>query len=86
MLVVKDVEPGHPRALLGYWSDRYITRDRNVSLLSQEDLVELVRACNDAITVRETQLKAFDPPNYALAFRWPKGSLRSSTQPMDARR
>jgi hypothetical protein len=72
VLVVKDVEPGHLRSRLGYWSDRYITGDRNVSLVSRQLLVGLVRACDPAISVSETPLHAADAPNYALAFRWPR--------------
>jgi len=30
-IVIKDVEPGTWRARLGYWSDRFVTGDRDVS-------------------------------------------------------
>ncbi len=81
VLVVKDVEPGHLRARLGYWSDRYITGDRNVSLVSRQFLVGLVRACDPAMSVSETPLHATDAPNYALAFRRPPETSPESARP-----
>jgi hypothetical protein len=67
-LIVKDVEPGHWRATLGYWSDRYVTGDRDVSPVSRAALVELVRGACGPLAWRETPLYASDPPNYALVF------------------
>jgi hypothetical protein len=67
-LIVKDVEPGHWRATLGCWSDRYVTGDRGVSPVSREALVELVRGACGPLAWRETPLFARDPPNYALVF------------------
>jgi len=67
-LIVKDVEPGHWRATLGYWSDRYVTGDRDVAPVSREALVELVRGACGPLAWRETPLFARDPPNYALVF------------------
>jgi hypothetical protein len=40
-IIVKDVEPGHWRAHLGYWSDRYISGDREVTPISSKDLMAL---------------------------------------------
>jgi 2-polyprenyl-3-methyl-5-hydroxy-6-metoxy-1,4-benzoquinol methylase len=40
-IIVKDVEPGHWRAILGFWSDRYITGDRNVRLIAKDDMTRL---------------------------------------------
>jgi 2-polyprenyl-3-methyl-5-hydroxy-6-metoxy-1,4-benzoquinol methylase len=72
VLLVKDVEPGYLRARLGYWSDRYITGDRDVSLVSRAHLVHLVHAHAPSVIASETPLFAADAPNYALAFRWPR--------------
>lgn len=67
-LIVKDVEPGHWRATLGYWSDRYVTGDRGVAPVSRAELVELLRGACGPLAWRETPLFARDPPNYALVF------------------
>src|SRR5271163_2016899 len=37
-IIVKDVEPGSWRAILGFWSDRYVTGDLDVSLIGRESL------------------------------------------------
>lgn len=67
-IVVKDVEPGHFRATLGYLSDRYVTGDRNVSLLSRQELVAAMQRGLAGIHWSETELFARDKPNYALVF------------------
>src|SRR5450432_656063 len=43
-IIVKDVEPGSWRALLGYWSDLYITGDRHVSPISRDRVEQLFQA------------------------------------------
>jgi len=67
-LIVKDVEPGHWRATLGYWSDRFVTGDRGVAPLPRAVLVDLVCGACGPLAWRETPLFARDPPNYALVF------------------
>ncbi len=67
-LIVKDVEPGHPLAWLGYMSDRLISGDPNVSLVSREEVSRLVRATFPKAAVRETALHQVNPPNYSLVF------------------
>ncbi len=67
-LIVKDVEPGHWRATLGRWSDRYITGDRDVELLRRPVLVDLVQRTCGTLQWHETPLMQQDPPNYALVF------------------
>jgi len=67
-LIVKDVEPGHWRSRLGLLSDRYVTGDRNVRLVSSCDLVAAMRRVEAAIQVSETELFARDSPNYAMVF------------------
>jgi hypothetical protein len=67
-IIVKDVEPGHWRSRLGYWSDRYVTGDRGVSLVSREHLVQLLAGAFGPLQWRETELFAQDRPNYAMVF------------------
>lgn len=67
-LVVKDVEPGHWRARLGYLADVYVSGDRNVRLIGRAEMTELVRSSFGAVPVRETALFRLDRPNYALVF------------------
>lgn len=67
-IVVKDVEPGSWRALLGYWSDRYITGDRQVSPISRARLVGLMESELGALRREDTNLFEADRPNYAIAF------------------
>ena len=67
-VIVKDVEPGHWRSRLGYLSDRYVTGDRNVRLVSRSDLVAAIRRIESAIQCSETELFTRDRPNYAVVF------------------
>jgi hypothetical protein len=67
-IIVKDVEPGSWRALLGFWADRYITGDRNVSLISRDRLACLFIEALGPLRREETQLFETDRPNYAIVF------------------
>lgn len=67
-IIVKDVEPGFARSLLGYWADKYITGDKSVSPISRGQLISLVKNSLGPISVEETELFAADKPNYALVF------------------
>jgi hypothetical protein len=67
-IVVKDVEPGSWRAILGYWSDLYVTGDRTVSLISRERLSRLFQEALGPMRRRDTDLFETDRPNYAIAF------------------
>jgi hypothetical protein len=67
-IIVKDVEPGHFRALLGYWSDRYITGDADVSLISREHVVRLFQEALGPLRREDTNLFETDRPNYAITF------------------
>ena len=67
-VVVKDVEPGSWRALLGYWSDRYITGDTHVSPISREHLACLLEEALGPLRCECTNLFEVDRPNYAIAF------------------
>ena len=67
-IIVKDVEPGHWRALLGFWSDRYVTGDRNVSLISRDDVTRLFEEVLGPLHREDTDLFKKDSPNYAIVF------------------
>jgi hypothetical protein len=67
-IIVKDVEPGSWRARLGFWSDRYITRDLNVSPISREHLALLFEEALGPLRRENTNLFEADRPNYAIAF------------------
>lgn len=67
-IIVKDVEPGSWRATLGYWSDRYITGDRHVSLISRDRLARLFVEALGRLRRQDTELFTTDRPNYAIAF------------------
>jgi hypothetical protein len=68
-IIVKDVEPGHWRALLSFLSDRYVTGDRNVSLISRDDLTRLFEGVLGPLHREDTDLFEKDGPNYAIVFR-----------------
>lgn len=67
-IVVKDVEPGHWRSRLGFWSDRYVTGDRNVSLISSGGVTRLLEEVLGPLHREETDLFEEDAPNYAMVF------------------
>ncbi len=67
-IVVKDVEPGTLRSLLGYWSDRYVTGDRQVSLVSRAELLRLFESLPGKLSHQEAPLYAEDSPNYVMVF------------------
>jgi hypothetical protein len=67
-IIVKDVEPGYARSLLGYWADKYITGDKNVSPIARAELISLVQRSIGPMRYEETDFFAVDKPNYALAF------------------
>jgi hypothetical protein len=68
-IIVKDVEPGHWRATLGRLSDRYVTGDRHVQLISRSELINAMRRACAGIRHHETALFGIDPPNYAVVFQ-----------------
>jgi hypothetical protein len=65
-IVLKDVEPGYWRASLGLWSDRYITGDRNVSLISRDGVTKLFERGLGPLRRHDTNLFDIDKPNYAI--------------------
>jgi len=67
-LLIKDVEPGSPRAALCFLADRYITGDPNVSFVSRSELRALIESVFPGARCQETALFERNPPNYCLAF------------------
>jgi hypothetical protein len=67
-IIIKDVEPGSWRAILGVWCDRYITGDLDVSLIARENLARLLEEHLGPLRREDTNLFETDPPNYAIAF------------------
>lgn len=67
-VIVKDIEPGTWRARLSYWADHYITGDKGVSLISQEELLHLFTAELGQLRCEYSSLIVEDGPNYAVAF------------------
>lgn len=66
VLLIKDVEPGHPRATLGYLCDRYISGDRGVALISIKELGDVVARVAPGLGVSELGLVQKDRPNYLV--------------------
>jgi hypothetical protein len=67
-VIVKDVEPGSWRALLGYWSDRFVSGDSGVSPITRRRLISLLQEALGPLHHEETDLFECDRPNYAIAF------------------
>jgi hypothetical protein len=64
-LLVKDVQPGGPKARLALWSDLYITGDKGVSFLSVDELIGQVRAAFGNV---RAEVAMPDFPNYVVTF------------------
>jgi hypothetical protein len=67
ILLIKDVEPGYFISRLGYLSDRYISGDRNVSLISKSELCLMLKNVFGKVMITETGLFSVDKPNYLLS-------------------
>jgi hypothetical protein len=65
-IILKDVEPGHWRASLGMWSDRYITGDRNIRLISRDGVTKLFERGLGPLRRHDSNLFNVDKPNYAI--------------------
>lgn len=66
VILVKDVEPGHFRAELGYLCDRYISGDRNVELVSATQLLAMADNLLPDFVAAEIGLFEIDRPNYLI--------------------
>jgi 2-polyprenyl-3-methyl-5-hydroxy-6-metoxy-1,4-benzoquinol methylase len=67
LLLIKDVEPGHIISRLGYLSDRHISGDKNVSLISKAELCSLLENVFGQVSIKELGLFSEDKPNYILS-------------------
>ena len=67
-MIVKDVQPGSLHAGFAWFADRYISGDRNVSFMSDDDVERLVRSVFPGIRCERTDLLVRNPPNYCLRF------------------
>jgi 2-polyprenyl-3-methyl-5-hydroxy-6-metoxy-1,4-benzoquinol methylase len=72
-VAVKDIAPGGFRARLSYLADRFISGDRQVSLVAPADLAALVCQVFPRGTCTPTELRRRDAPNYCLVFDVPAG-------------
>lgn len=71
VLCIKDVEPGSPRSVLGEWSDRYVSGDKNVEQLSVREVRRLVAEQLPGLVDEDTPMYQRDAPNYMVTFRRP---------------
>ncbi|MEO8365363.1 MAG: class I SAM-dependent methyltransferase [Pseudoxanthomonas sp.] len=69
-MLIKDVQPGHPVATLGLFCDRYLSGDKNVALISAEQLCEMTHASLPRHTSSELGLLAVDRPNYLVQLQF----------------
>jgi 2-polyprenyl-3-methyl-5-hydroxy-6-metoxy-1,4-benzoquinol methylase len=68
-IIIKDIEPGYFRAFLGRIADRWISGDKEMSLVSRDALLRLMyETFGTAFETKETALFKMDPPNYAQVF------------------
>lgn len=68
---IKDVEPGHPLATLGWLCDRYLSGDKGVSLVSIDSLRGLVDMSLKTEGFEELGLIQIDRPNYIIKLSSP---------------
>lgn len=71
MVVIKDIQPGSFTAWLSRFADRYVSGDRQVELIPQDDLEALATRALVGFSVERTALLERDPPNYCSVFRRP---------------
>lgn len=68
LIIIKDVQPGTFISYLGYFSDRFISGDKNVSLISQAELQGQISCVFNTKKFISTNLFEIDRPNYAFYF------------------
>jgi 2-polyprenyl-3-methyl-5-hydroxy-6-metoxy-1,4-benzoquinol methylase len=69
LLLIKEVEPGGFISRLGYLSDRYISGDKKVSLISKVEIISTCEKIFGKITATETALFIENSPNYLLSIK-----------------
>lgn len=78
LLLVKDVEPGHFRATLGFLCDKYISGDRGVVLISSAQVVAIADRLLPGSAPIEVGLFDIDRPNYLVRIQVPGGAATCS--------
>lgn len=66
VILIKDVEPGHPIAWLGLYCDRYLSGDRDTQLIASRHLQSMMQAVWPDHLVREQGLLGLNRPNYLI--------------------
>jgi 2-polyprenyl-6-hydroxyphenyl methylase/3-demethylubiquinone-9 3-methyltransferase len=69
LLIIKDIEPNSLRGLLSVLSDKYITGDRHVSLISSSELREIVNDCFGQENITKFDVELPDYPNYCAVIQ-----------------
>jgi 2-polyprenyl-3-methyl-5-hydroxy-6-metoxy-1,4-benzoquinol methylase len=67
-LFVKDIEPGHAISKLSLFSDKYVSGDKQVALISRDELTRLATSILPSHTSTELGLLAQNSPNYLVRF------------------
>ncbi|MCX6164084.1 MAG: class I SAM-dependent methyltransferase [Ignavibacteriae bacterium] len=67
-IIIKDNEPGYFKTKLGYWADVYISGDKNTSLVSKDELINLMKSEFGNVKYYETNLFEINKPNYSFVF------------------
>jgi cyclopropane fatty-acyl-phospholipid synthase-like methyltransferase len=68
LIIIKDVQPGTLVSYMGYFSDRFISGDKNVSLTAQSELQNQLSSVFNPQKFNNTKLLEIDSPNYAFYF------------------
>jgi hypothetical protein len=68
-VLVKDIEPGHFISWLSYLSDRLVTGDKHVALVSSADLGRRIADAYQGSSVEKSDYSRLDGPNYLLVVR-----------------
>jgi len=68
LIIIKDVQPGTLVSYLGYFSDRFVSGDKNVSLIAQSELQAQLSSVFNPEKFNDTNLFEIDRPNYAFYF------------------
>lgn len=68
-LIIKDVEPGFLKATLSLLADKYISGDKQTSLISQNEVIGQIKNRCPQVTIKKTPLFENNPPNYCLVFK-----------------
>jgi 2-polyprenyl-3-methyl-5-hydroxy-6-metoxy-1,4-benzoquinol methylase len=67
-MFVKDIEPGHRIATLSLYADKYVSGDKNVSLVSMREMTDLTASILPVHHALELGLLECNAPNYMMQF------------------